>query len=209
MRCCGKIVQILMVFLIAWLALPSDDLQAQWMHTKSTGDLEAFKEQLSQQNEGDGTYVAFNLDQYVPGFKPFERTLFPGSYVLMNMNTEKSMEEKRNGLSVQENENYIQLLINGEQNTATAIQNQGKGNFMDLEIYGKDNHGVYFQLGNDNYIFDRIGTPTISQYEVYNEIIQFGTGNAVEKESLQTMPLIIRQRGEGMKLKIGDNPLPE
>ncbi|MFP3861206.1 MAG: hypothetical protein ACLFUW_10320, partial [Bacteroidales bacterium] len=119
-------------------------------------------------------------------------------------NIERSADfinQKRSEFEIAENENHIQLYINGNNNNSTAAQN-GKGNIMDLGIDGDGNSGDYLQEGNENYIFDRIKDNNLN-----HQIEQFGNGLGIYNEGRQELPLIINQKGQGMKMKITGPPL--
>ena len=155
-----------------------------------------------QENEN---YIAAEGDpDYPEGFNTNAYNPLP--YAVYTLSLPKTMSQIRNELSVGEDENYIKLLMNGSNNGVEATQ-QGKGNIMELEINASNAQGnIYQQSGNYNYIADKI-----SQNGVHHEIYQFGDGLGVqtygENGGMQTTPMIINQRGEGMQLHITQNPL--
>jgi hypothetical protein len=192
--------------------MPIGEVHAQWMSVENTADLEEFKKKIEEQKEEEGTQVVYFDDQYEAFIDNYYEPSVPGKFGLIDQSTQMYMQQKRNELLVQDNENYIQLLINGNYNSATVMQGQGKGNIMNLGFYGNSNTGVYFQQGKNNYIFDRIGRGGSPVYDVYHEIRQIGSGHAVENNGMQTIPLIINQKNRGtlpgMKIKINGSPPP-
>ena len=97
----------------------------------------------------------------------------------------------------QESQNYLYLSVQGDHNAIAAIQRGGRGNFMNLGVEGNSNVANYLQQGNDNYIYDRV-----VGNDKYREIKQYGYGHGIYNQGMQTIPMIIEQRGRGMKIKI-------
>lgn len=131
--------------------------------------------------------------------------------LLMNLNTNNATnfrfdentldvpqsELERMSYSAERSENYIQLQMNGSGNEAEATQEEGTGNYMDLGIQGDDNVARYLQQGSNNYIMDRvIGS------DIYREINQYGSQLGIYNLGRQSTPMIINQRGAGMKIII-------
>jgi hypothetical protein len=108
----------------------------------------------------------------------------------------------------EENGNTIRLYMEGTGNTASAVQSQGNGNIMKLGIYGNSNSGDYLQKGSNNYIYDRIGSQENPVSGVSHKIHQVGSGHSTINQGIQTIPMIIRQKGPGMHLQISGAPLP-
>jgi hypothetical protein len=96
------------------------------------------------------------------------------------------------------NGNYVQVFINGNGNNVQSTQKEGSGNIMDLGIHGNSNEGTYLQQGSNNYIYDRINHSS----GISHEINQNGNGLGIYNEGMQTIPMIINQKGQDMKLKI-------
>jgi hypothetical protein len=79
---------------------------------------------------------------------------------------------------------------------------------MKLGIYGNSNSGDYLQKGSNNYIYDRIGSQENPVSGVSHKIHQVGSGHSTINQGIQTIPMIIRQKGPGMHLQISGAPLP-
>lgn len=176
---------LLMVFLLLFLAVPVKDTFAQ--DVKSKKEVQQYEEQLLMQLNANN----------------FDFTNENNNAVNLPGNTEWNADfinQKRSKFGISENENHIQLYINGNNNNSTAAQN-GKGNIMDLGIDGDGNSGYYLQQGHENYISDRI-----DGYNLSHQIEQFGNGLGIYNEGMQNLPLIINQKGQGMKLKITGPP---
>jgi len=200
-----RFFRLLMIFLLLWFAVPVDGVYAQWMSVKNTPSLDKFLETLDNGVSGEaGTQIVL----YDETADAFNQDFGPGDEMPLYLSslTEADIAAKKEMLSVQENQNYIRLIMHGDNNTATATQEGGKGNVMDLGIYGNNNEGLYLQQGKDNYIFDRIGTQGSPVNGVHHEIKQFGEGHAIENRGMQTIPLIINQQGEGMRMQIKGRP---
>ncbi len=184
-----KITNILVIFLLLCFVLPGGQMIAQ------DGGYMPIKEIEGESNEnGDGPYIAKEGDPVLPDELNLGNygALFPVDAFKKVLSDEVSNSREELG----ENENRIKLLMSGKGNNVTTTQ-KGRGNMMDLGVDGNSNKGLYVQDGNKNYIFDRIVGNNQSR-----EIIQEGDGNAIENRGMQTTPMIIKQRGKGMKLKI-------
>jgi hypothetical protein len=191
-------MNILMIFLLFWFVMPAESVVAQ----------DGYMTIEEIEEEGNG-YIAKEgtPGQYYPeNFTENDYTPLSNLSNSVYSLTLPTMTEIRNELSVGEDENYINLLMNGNDNSVEATQ-QGKGNIMELEIYADDSRGnVYQQMGNSNFIADKI-----SGNGVNHEIYQFGDHLGVqtygENGGMQATPMIINQRGQGMQLHITQNPL--
>ncbi|MFP4449257.1 MAG: hypothetical protein ACLFPH_11030, partial [Bacteroidales bacterium] len=164
--------------------LPQMKVHAQ--DVKSKKEVQQYEEQLLMQLNANN-YDFYNENNAVNLPENIERSA-------------DFINQKRSEFGIAENENHIQLYINGNNNNSTAEQN-GKGNIMDLGIDGNNNSGDYLQQGHENYIFDRIKGNDLS-----HQIEQFGNGLGIYNEGMQELPLIINQKGQGMKMKITGQP---
>ncbi|MFO8234591.1 MAG: hypothetical protein R6U04_04190 [Bacteroidales bacterium] len=178
----------LMIFLLTFLVL-LPQMEAYSQNIKSKKEVQQHEEQLMMQlddnkgyefnNEGDNTIDVPNNFEWSRSF----------------------IEQERNKFGLNDNENYIQLYINGNNNISTAEQSNGKGNIIDLGIDGNGNSGYYRQQGHENYIYDRI-----DGYNLSHTIEQYGNGLGIYNEGMQNLPLTINQKGEGVKMKITNSP---
>ena len=182
----GKTYKLLMVFLPLLLVMPVH-LDAQENNSKSQVQhyeeqlLRNLGENLSFHLNGEGRN-SLNLPDHVRS-----RTTGPGS-------------ESRQWAG-DENQNGIYLFMAGSENEASAIQQNGTGNQMVLGITGHQNIAEYLQQGSNNYLFDRV-----SGNGIYREITQSGNELGIYNQGMQSIPMIINQRGQGMKINITGPP---
>ena len=178
----GRTYKPLMVFLLLSLVLPVH-LYAQENNSKSP--VQHYEEQLlmnlgenlSFQLNGEGRN-SLNLPDHVRS-----RAMSSGS-------------ESRQWAGG-ENQNEIFLFMAGSENEVTATQQDGTGNHMVLGITGHQNIAEYQQQGSNNYLFDRV-----TGNGIYREISQSGNELGIYNEGMQSIPMIINQRGRGMKITI-------
>jgi len=118
-------------------------------------------------------------------------------------------------MAFDEQGNYIRLDIDGNENTVEAIQN-GSQNRIDVGIYANQVEAFYMQQGNRNVIQDEIHTNgkaanitqgTAAQMNGMREIYQFGNDLGILNQGMQATPMIINQRGSGMKIQITEAPI--
>jgi hypothetical protein len=100
-----------------------------------------------------------------------------------------------------DNSNYIHLFMTGQGNQAEVKQENGTGNAMDLGIMGHSNNAKYLQQGSNNYLYDRVNGNGITR-----EVTQQGNELGVYNQGAQALPMIINQKGHGMKIKITGPP---
>jgi len=174
--------RILMIFLLVSLVMPLNQLKAQENKKDSHRDETAYyEEQLLMNLETSQAYdfdEGFNRRDVSNGYNQTDPSTFQGS------------------------ENYIQLQMEGSGNKATAIQLKGRGNAMDLAVKGHNNEALYWQEGNNNIIMDEI-----IGNNLYREINQYGDEFWIYNQGMQSVPMIINQRGQGMKITITGPPL--
>lgn len=169
--------RILMIFLLVSLVMPLNQLRAQAAGNNNQNDETAYyEEQLLMNLE---TSQAYDFEE--------------------NSNTRDVPNEyyQTDPFTFQGTGNYIRLNMSGSGNDATALQQYGKGNVMDLNIEGEDNVGRYLQEGSHNYIIDGI-----TGNDIYREINQYGNQLGIYNQGMQSIPMIINQKGEGMKITI-------
>ena len=180
--------QILMIFLLLSIVLPLNKLNAQ--ESQDNKQVKLYEEQ-----------VLMNLDQSYDN--PFANNN-GNSAQLKNrfrrraQNSNKDTEE----WAFDGTGNYINLKMTGKGNQAYATQKEGTGNFLDLEIHGKENVGQYLQEGNNNILVDKIAGNNIRR-----EVYQDGNDLGLFNQGMQSTPMIINQRGSGMKIKITETPI--
>ena len=182
----GRTYKLLMVFLLLWVVLPFE-LDAQENNSKS--QVQHYEEQLlmilgenlSFQLNGEGRN-SLNLPDHVKS-----RAMSPNS----------ESQQWAGG----ENQNEIYLFMAGSENEATATQQNGTGNLMNLGITGSQNVAEYQQQGSNNYLFDRV-----SGNGIHREISQFGNELGIYNQGMQSVPMIINQRGRGMNITITGPP---
>ena len=173
--------RILMIFLLVSLVMPLNQLKAQENKKDSHRDETAYyEEQLLMNLE---TSQAYDFDE------GYNKRDVPYGYKQTNPSTFRGPN------------NYIQLKMKGSGNEATAKQLSGRGNIMDIYIEGNDNAALYRQKGNNNIIMDEI----IGNH-LYREINQYGDEFWIYNEGMQSIPMIINQRGRGMKITITGPP---
>ena len=198
-----------MIFLLMGLVMPGKSLQAQYIPLSGSSS-----DPFSNGNNVTAS-VPDKPDQnsYNPANNEYDivegQTLAEnfGYFQWIATSTQNYMQEKRGEYSVQDNENFIRLYMDGSSNTANATQTQGNGNFMNVDIYGNSNEGNYLQVGSDNFIYDQIGNQTNPQNGVYREINQYGSGLGIENTGNPTTDMIINQWGQDMKLRITESPM--
>jgi len=185
-----------MVFLLVWLAVPVTGVQSQeFMPVNKTYHFEG----QSSHPESDGN----DNGQPVPAFNQYDLNNQDNGLELPP-NFARSAEfiaQKRKERSGAQNRNYIRLFTKGQNNHVTATQEQGTNNIMDLGVRGYRNQGDYLQKGNENYIYDRI-----KGSDIPHTIHQEGNNLGIYNQGMQSLPLIIRQKGAGMKLRITGGP---
>jgi len=187
-----------MIFLLLWFVVPITSMYGQ------SGYMTIDEIEGESVAGWQAPYLATEGDpDYPEGFDQNTFTTLPASRFELSLT--ESMTERRNKFSLSENQNFTRLLMNGNNNNVESTQ-QGVGHIMDLALYGDSNVGKYHQEGKNNYIFDRIGNQTEAATNVRHEISQYGEGLGIENRGIQTTPMIIKQRGNGMKLKITGPP---
>ena len=210
-----KTSQILMIFLLLWFVIPQGT-QAQYMPVSNTYSFNSGTNgQVDLTTPGQPEHNNHNPENYqydivdgkalADNFQNFEWINIPGGKTPQQF-TRSYMSGKRNQFGIQNHENYVQLYMKGESNQATATQQNGQGNLMNVQIYGSSNQGDYLQHGSNNYIDDQIGSEGNPVSGVHHEINQYGNGLGINNQGIQTIPLIINQWGSHMKLKISGSP---
>jgi len=173
--------RILMIFLLVSLVMPLKSIKAQETDNKSRQDETAYyEEQLLMNLE---TSQAYDFDE------TYNNRDVPNAY------------QKTDPYTYLGAENTIKLQMDGSGNEATARQFDGRGNVMDIDIQGDDNVAFYRQAGNNNYIMDEI-----IGNNLYREINQNGDGFWIYNQGMQSIPMIINQQGQGMKIRITGPP---
>ena len=170
----------LMIFLFVSLVMPLNQMKAQVAGNNNQNYETAYEEQLLMNLE---TSQAYDFEE--------------------NSNTRDVPHDyyQTGPFTFQGTGNNIQLNMTGSGNDASAIQQYGKGNVMDLNIEGEDNVGRYLQEGSHNYIMDGI-----IGNGIYREINQYGNQLGIYNHGMQSIPMIINQRGRGMKITITGPP---
>jgi hypothetical protein len=174
-----------MVFLIILFA---GTLNSTAQHARSITQSQQYEEELLMQYSSNNALVS-ETENYID----LDPSLYEDATALINSERQKFPN----------NGNYVQILIHGNSNYVQSTQKQGVGNIMDLGIQGNSNNGTYLQQGSNNYIYDRINHSS----GISHEINQQGNGLGIYNEGMQTIPLIINQKGQDMKLKINGPPL--
>jgi hypothetical protein len=179
MRKYVKPYAILMIFSLLWFAVALNTAYGQ----EDESHTQKMEQQvLNSLNEGN-TYQFDHNSNSVELPEKFRRA--------------DAQDEEYKKLSSEQNQNYIQLQMNGSNNKVDATQRQGNGNYMSLEVDGNANKGDYLQQGSNNIIYDRIDGNNISRV-----IEQKGNGLGIYNQGMQTIPMKIRQTGQGTKLLI-------
>ena len=137
-------------------------------------------------------------------------------HFIMNEEANAFIQNEKDKLAAEGNGNYIQLDMYGQNNQVDATQ-IGSGNVMDLGVRGQNIDATYQQQGDDNYIYDRVvgqgkapaatSSPMNSGQSLQRKIYQQGENLGIYNQGQQTTPMIIRQRGQDMKIKIEGSPL--
>lgn len=194
MKCSVHIDRLLMVFLLLWFGVHAGGVFAQNGYM-SIEEIEA--------ETGEKVYRPHWIKKMNGFTDAFNFTPLKTLPDLQRM----SLTDPGNELAaVRVKENYLYLLMDGKHNNMQATQN-GRDNIMDIGVYGNSNEGIYHQQGNLNYIFDRIGSPGNPVSGQQHEIYQQGKELGVMKRGIQTIPMIINQRGRGMKIQIQGSPV--
>ena len=201
--------QILMVFLLLLFVIP-DGVNAQDNQISSNSKADSKSAQI------ETSLLMTKVPEY-----PFDNhngkeiNNLPSKF-RMNARTSRWMKNDKQKLSAEGNGNHIQLDMYGQNNQVDATQ-IGSGNVMDLGVRGQNIDATYQQQGDDNYIYDRVvshGEASIAAFNGMNsgqslqrEIYQEGTNLGIYNQGQQATPMIIKQRGQGMKIKIEGSPL--
>jgi hypothetical protein len=178
--------KILMVFLLLSFALPVNQLMGQENDGSSISATEDLENELLMSLEAGQTFDS-NSDQNI--------IIIPDS----KYNTDT--------YSANRSRNEINLLMEGDNNSAEATQEPlpgeyyGTGNLMNIEIDGNSNTARYHQQGNNNYIEDYV----IGD-DIYREINQTGNQLGIINQGRQSTPMIINQWGQGTKIIINGPP---
>jgi hypothetical protein len=189
---------VLMIFLFSWFVMPlkvsGQKEQGGYM------TIEEIEAESGGENSWKGPYLINEGEEasQPPDYGEKNYNAFPFYASALTVN----LQDQRNELTGMGG-NYINLEMNGKYNNVETMQ-QGKKNIMKLDIdanYSKGNK--YQQIGNKNYIADRV-----SGNGIHHEIYQEGDNLAVQNQGMQTIPMIINQRGQGMHIRITGSPLP-
>ena len=182
--------KILMVFLLLSFALPVNQLMGQ-PETSGGSETNAltsadYEHELLMNLEMGSAYDFQNDDN---------TTIIPES------------QYESEDYSANRTQNEINLLMEGDNNSAEATQEPlpgeyyGTGNLMNIEIDGNRNTARYHQQGSNNYIEDYvIGN------DIYREINQTGNQLGIINQGRQSTPMIINQWGQGTKIIINGPP---
>ena len=198
MRKKGKILGVSMFFLLLWLVMPIDDSFSQkYMAVSKTFHFEqAATKSSSNTNSHEGNISVPISNQYELN-NLNNGTELPANFI----RKAEFISDKRKQSTYQKAENYLQLSMDGMDNDVVATQKNGSNNIMNLGVAGNRNTGNYLQNGSKNYIYDRI-----KGNEIRHEISQKGNQLGIHNQGMQKLPLIIEQRGTGMKLLIKGGP---
>lgn len=201
--------RILMVFLLLLFVLPNGiKAQDNKISNNSQNDSKSAKIERSLLMNEVPEYSFDNSNGN-------EVTNLPDHFI-MNQEASSFIQNEKQKLATDGNGNYIELDMYGQNNQVDATQ-IGSGNVMDLGVRGQNIDATYQQLGDDNYIYDRVvaeGEGSIAAFNGMNsgqglqrEIYQEGENLGIYNQGQQTTPMIIKQRGQGMKIKIEGSPL--
>ena len=196
MRCYLKTYPILMIFLIFWFALPvalygQDYMPVTKVHSFDQNETSGDEQDRLDKNTSNFTLSGFskkvvsNTSFTPPVSNRFKKNLMTGKGVN----------------AVLKDENLINLYMNGNNNNVNATQEGGKNNIMNLGVVGNSNSATYKQFGSNNYIKDRIVGDN-----KHREVVQEGDKLGIYNQGMQTIPMIIKQRGQGMKIRITGSP---
>gem|GEM_PF-1359079 len=183
----------LMIFLLLWFVVPITTMYGQ------SGYMTIDEIEGESVTGWQAPYLATEGDpDYPEGFDQNTFTTLPASRFELGLS--ESMAKKRNKFSVTEEQNFIKLMMNGSNNKIAATQD-GKNNIMNLGVVGNSNSATYKQFGSNNYIKDRIVGDN-----KHREVVQEGDKLGIYNQGMQTIPMIIKQRGQGMKIRITGSP---
>lgn len=207
-----KTYQILMVFLLLWFVMPIASVQAQQEESYMMPVTTVFPFENGG-NQGLASIpdppAVNQVDVANHQFDIVDGEALAGDYGYFHWtatSTATYMAEKRTMYGLQEDENYIRLFTDGENNQFFANQENGHGNIMDVNIYGNANDAHYLQYGSDNFIYDQIGEMGSPVNGVYREINQYGSGLGIHNQGIPDLDMIINQWGNDMKLLITHSP---
>ena len=201
--------RILMVFLLLLFVLP-DGMKAQEnkISNNSQNDSKSAAETEKSLLMNEVPEYSFDNSNEATGNLP--------EHFVMNTEASSFIQDEKHKLATDGNGNYIELDMYGQNNQVDATQ-IGSGNVMDLGVRGQNIDATYQQQGNDNYIYDRVaaeGEVSIAEFKGMNsgqsfqrEIYQQGQNLGIYNQGQQATPMIIKQRGQGMKIKIEGSPL--
>mgnify|MGYP006273179119 FL=1 len=201
--------RILMVFLLLLFVLP-DGMKAQEnkISNNSQNDSKSAAETEKSLLMNEVPEYSFDNSNEATGNLP--------EHFVMNTEASSFIQDEKHKLATDGNGNYIELDMYGQNNQVDATQ-IGSGNVMDLGVRGQNIDATYQQQGDDNYIYDRVaaeGEVSIAEFKGMNsgqsfqrEIYQQGQNLGIYNQGQQATPMIIKQRGQGMKIKIEGSPL--
>jgi len=195
--------QILMIFLLLLFVMPFSQTMAQDNTSEAKNQSQLLEERLMMnlnENQQNPFENRDNNSIRVPN--RFKRT------------ASQQLGEGQN-MAFDEQGNYVHLDIDGNDNAVEAIQN-GSQNRIDVGIYANQVEAFYMQQGNRNVIQDEIRANgkavnitqgASAQMNGMREIYQYGNNLGILNQGMQTTPMIINQRGTGMKIKITESPM--
>ncbi len=204
-----NIPRILMVFLLLLFVLP-DGIKAQENKISSNSKDDSKSAKIER------SLLMNNVPEHSFDNRNNQQANNLPAHFIMNEEANAFIQNEKDKLAAEGNGNYIQLDMYGQNNQVDATQ-FGSGNVMDLGVKGQNIDATYQQQGNDNYIYDRVvaqGEASIAAFNGMNsgqglqrQIYQEGTNLGIYNQGQQATPMIIKQRGQGMKIKIQGSPL--